>query len=58
MRKRVQYLTFDYEGKEKGFPGVVVCQKPYSDTDLIIRFYFEDKLCSFNLSFLENFIVK
>ena len=34
--KRVQRLTFDYDGKEKWFPSVVVCQKPDSDTKLVI----------------------
>ena len=36
--KRVQRLTFDYDGKEKCFPGVRVCQKPDSDTELVIRY--------------------
>ena len=36
--KKVQHLTFDYDGEEKFFPGVVVCQKPNSDTELVIRY--------------------
>ena len=32
VRKKVQHLTFDYDGEEKFFPGVVVCQKPNSDS--------------------------
>ena len=38
VRKKVQHLTFDYDGEEKFFPGVVVCQKPNSDTELVIRY--------------------
>ena len=48
--KRVQHLTFDYDGKEKWFPGVVVCQNPGSDTELVIRYDCEHKLYSFNFS--------
>ena len=47
-KKRVQHLTFDYGGKEKWFPGVVVCQRPDSNTELVIRYDCEDKLYSFN----------
>ena len=56
--KRVQHLTFDYDGKEKWFPGVVVCQKPDSDTELVIRYDCEDKLYSFNFSDFKNSAVK
>ena len=56
--KRVQHLTFDYDGKEKWFPGVVVCQKPDSDTELVIRYDCEDKLYSFNFSDFKNSVVK
>ena len=47
-KKRVQHLTFDYGGKEKWFPGVVVCQKPDSNSELVICYDCEDKLYSFN----------
>ena len=56
--KRVQHLTFVYDGKEKWFPGVVVCQKPDSDTELVIRYDCEDKLYSFNFSDFKNSVVK
>ena len=56
--KRVQHLTFDYDGKEKWFPGVVVCQKPDSDTELVIRYDCEDKLYSFNFSDFNFSIIK
>ena len=56
--KRIQHLTFDYDGKEKWFPGVVVCQKPDSDTELVIRYDCEDKLYSFNFSDFKNSVVK
>ena len=56
--KRVQHLTFVYDGKEKWFPGVVVCQKPDSDTELVIRYDCEDKLYSFNFSDFKNSAVK
>ena len=56
--KRVQHLTFDYDGKEKWFPGVVVCQKPDSDTELVIRYDCEDKLYSFNFSDFKNSVLK
>ena len=56
--KRVQHLTFVYDGKEKWFPGVVVCQKPDSDTKLVIRYDCEDKLYSFNFSDFKNSVVK
>ena len=56
--KRVKHLTFDYDGKEKWFPGIVVCQKPDSDTELVIRYDCEDKLYSFNFSDFKNSVVK
>ena len=42
--KKVQHLTFDYDGEEKIFPGVVVCQKSNSDTELVICYDCEDRL--------------
>ena len=48
--KKVQHLTFDYTGEEKIFPGVVVCQKPNSDTEFVIRYDYEDRLYSLNFS--------
>ena len=62
--KKVQHLTFDYNGEEKFFPGVVVCHKPNSDTEFVIRYDCEDRLYSFNFSFnfffsdFQNSIVK
>ena len=56
--KRVHHLTFDYDGKEKWFSGVVVCHKPDSDTELVIRYDCEDKLYSFNFSDFKNSVVK
>ena len=55
--KKVQHLTFDYNGEEKFLPGVVVCQKPNSYTELVIRYDCEDRLYSFNLSDFQNSIV-
>ena len=54
--KRVQHLTFDYDGKEKWFLDVVVCQKPDSDTELVIRYDCEDKLYSFDFSDFKSVI--
>ena len=48
--KRVQHLTSDYNGREKWFPGLVVCQKPVSDIKLVIFYDCEDKLDSFDFS--------
>ena len=42
--KKVQHLTFDYNDEENFFPGVVLCQKPNSDTELVIRYDCEDRL--------------
>ena len=56
--KKVQHVTFDYNGEEKFFPGVVVCQKPNSDTELVIRYDCEDRLYSFNFPDFQNSIVK
>ena len=58
VRKKVQHLTFDYDGEEKFFPGVVVCQKPNSDTELVIRYDCEDRYYSFNFSDSQNSVVK
>ena len=58
VRKRVQHPTFDYDGKEKWFPGVVVCQKPDSDTDLVIRYDCEDEPYSFNFSDFKSSVAK
>ena len=56
--KKVQHLTFDYDGEEKIFPGVVVCQKPNSDTELVICYDCEDILYFFNFSDFQNSVVK
>ena len=48
--KTVHHLTFDYNGEEKVFPGVVVCQNSNSDTELVICCDCEDRLYSFNFS--------
>ena len=39
VEKKVQHLTFDYNGEEI-FPCVVVCQKPNSGTELIFLVIF------------------
>ena len=57
VRKRVQHLIFVYNGEEKIFP-VLVCQKPNSDTKLVIRYDCEDRLYSFNFSDFQNSIVR
>ena len=36
--KKVQHLTFNYNGEKNFFPGVVLCQKPNSDTEIVIRY--------------------
>ena len=36
--KRVQHLTFDYEGKEKWDKGTVICIKPNTESELVIRY--------------------
>ena len=56
--KKVQHLTFDYSGEENFFSVVVVCQKPNSDTELMIRCDCEDRLYSFNFSDFQNSSVK
>lgn len=58
VAKRVQYLTSDYDGKEKWFQGVVVFQEPDSDTNLVICCDCEDTFYSLNFSDFENFGVK
>ena len=40
------------------FPGVVVCQKPNSDTELVICYVCGDRLYSFNFSDFQNSFVK
>ena len=54
--KRVQHLTLIMMAKKKWFPGVVVCQKPDSDTELVIRYDCEDKLYSFDFSDFKSVI--
>ena len=39
-------------------PGVVVCQKPNSDTKLVIRYDCKNRLHSFKFSGFQNSIVK
>ena len=56
--KKVQHLTFDYDSQEKFFPCVVVCHKPNSDTELVIRYDCEDRLYYFNFSDFQNSVVK
>lgn len=58
MGKRMQHLTFDYRGREKSFPGVVICQKSDSDNKLVICYDFDYKLHYLNVSCFENFAVK
>ena len=40
------------------FPGVVVCEKPNSDTKLVIHYDCEDRLYSLNFSDFQNSVVK
>ena len=40
------------------FPGIVVCQKPKSDTELVIHYDCEDRLYSFDFSDFQNSVVK
>ena len=56
--KKVQRLSFDCHGEEKIFPGLVVCQKPNSDTELVIRYDCEERLYSFNYSDFQNYVIK
>ena len=56
--KKVKHLTFDYNGEEKCFPVVAVFQRPNSDTELVIRYDYEDRLYSFNFSAFQNFFLK
>ena len=56
--KKVQYLTYDYNGERKCFPGVVLCQKPNPDTKLVIHYDCRDRLTSFNFSDFRSSIVK
>ena len=56
--KKVQHLSFDCDGEEKIFPGLVVCQKPNSDTELVIRYDCEERWYSFNYSDFQNYVVK
>ena len=44
--------------EKKFFPGIVVCQKPNSDNELVIRCDCEDRLYSFNFSDFQNSVVK
>ena len=57
-RKEVQHLTFDYNGEENFFSSVVVCQKPHSDTELVIRYDCEDRFYSFNFCDFQNSVLK
>ena len=56
--KKVQHSTFDYNGEEKIFPGVVVCLKPNSDNEFVIFYDCEERLFSFNFSDFQNSAVK
>ena len=58
--KRVQHLIFDYDGKEKWFSCVVVCQKPDSDTKLVICYDCKEnhKLSSFHFLDFKNSVIK
>ena len=58
VRKKVQHLIFVYNGEEKIFPDVLVCQKPNSDTKVVIRYDCEDRLYTFKFSDFQNSIVR
>ena len=53
--KRVEHLTFDYNGKEKWFTGTVICQKADNESELVIRYDCENTtFYSFPYSDYEN----
>ena len=55
--KRVEHFTFDYNGKEKWYNGVVVCLKPDTASELVIRYDCEETLYSFDYSeFLDSLV--
>ena len=56
--KRVEHLTFDYEGKVKWYKGTVICTKPYTESELVIRYDCEYTLYCFAYSDFENELVK
>ena len=55
--KRVEHFTFDYEGKEKWYNGTVMCIKPNTESELVIRYDCEDTYC-FEYSIFGNELVK
>ena len=57
--KKVKHLTVDYDGQEKWFSGIVVCVKPDTTTELVIRYDCEkSKLYSFDYSEFTDSLVK
>ena len=46
----VEHFTFGNNGKEAWFEGIVVCLKPDTDSELVIRYNCEEKLYSFAFS--------
>jgi len=56
--KRVEHFTFDQSGKQKWFDGLVVCLKPQSDNELVMRHSCEDKLYSLPFEDLNSGLLK
>ena len=56
--KRVEHFTFDYEGKVKRYKGTVICIKPNTESELVIRYDCEYTLYRFAYSNVENELVK
>ena len=52
--KRVSHLTTDEKNKPKWFNGTVLCQKPGSNSELVIRYDGYKTLYSFDFSELSN----
>ena len=56
--KRVSHLTTDEKNKPKWFNGTVLCQKPGSNSELVIRYDGYKTLYSFDFSELSNGLVE
>ena len=56
--KKVEHVTFECYGNGKWFKGVVICQKPESQSELVIRYDCEKKFYSFSFTNFLNGDVK
>ena len=57
--KKVEHFTFDIDGSEKWFSGVVICPKPGTQSELVIRYDCErNQLYSFDYSEFTDSLVK